>query len=248
MNFIRCMLITFVFYFSPLYAVGEPLNIGIESFVPPFAMQGANNESYGYDVDMMLSLCKIMQHTCQFHVMRFDKLLPAVIDHKVDASISAITITTEREKIVSFSLPYLLSYSRFLTNKTSETQQPFSLEILNNTVIGIGAGTIFGDQIKTMGIKNPTIKTYDSNELLLEGLSTKEVNFILLDNPTAIYWAANSTGSFITAGPPFMFGLGFGIALNKSDEALLDAINKALLQYQASKEYKINYDRYLTEF
>jgi len=29
---------------------------------------------------------------------------------------------------------------------------------------------------------------------------------------------------------------------------LLDALNKALLQYQASKDYKTNYDRYLSSF
>lgn len=248
MNFIRYTLAAFVFYFSPLHAAGEPLNIGIESFVPPFVMQGAHHESYGYDVDMMLSLCKIMDRTCQFHIMRFDKLLPAVAEKKIDVAVSSITITTERAKIVNFSLPYLLSYSRFLTNKSADAQKPFTLDMLNNKSIGIGVGTIFGDQIKAMGIKDPTIKTYNGNELSLEGLGKKEVDFILIDNPTAIYWEANSTGAFVKIGPPFMFGLGFGIAVNKADKNLLETIDKALLQYQASKDYKTNYDRYLDEF
>lgn len=248
MNFIRRILITFVFFLSPLYAEGEPLDIGMESFNPPFAMQGGDHGSYGYDVDMMLSLCKIMQRTCQFHVMRFDKLLKAVVEKKIDIAVNSLTITTDRLKIVNFSLPYLLSYSRFLTNKSTNVPQTFNLDLLSDKTIGIEVGSIFSEQINTMGVKNPTIKLYDTTQLLLEGLGRKEIDFILLDNPTAVYWEANSVGAFVKVGPPFLFGFGIGIAVNKNNPNLLQSINKALLQYQASTDFKTTYDRYLKEF
>ena len=114
MNFIRCLLLTFICIIPTLHAENNPLKIGIDGFLPPFAMQGKNNENYGFDVEMMNSLCKIMKRDCEFHTMKFAQLLPAVENGQVDVALSYITITPERSKRVNFSTPYLLSYSRFL--------------------------------------------------------------------------------------------------------------------------------------
>jgi len=214
MNYFRRVLITFFFLIPILNAANEPLNVGITSFGPPFVMHGSHNEVFGFDIDMMNSLCKILQRTCQYHVMRFDQLLTAVANNTVDVAVSAITITPERSKIVNFSLPYLLSYSRFLTK--SPITQGFSLELLNNKTIGIEAGTIFADQIKSMGVKNPTIREFERSEDLLEELRAGNLDFVLLDSPTTLYWEANSAGAFVKVGPAYMYGFGLGIATNPS--------------------------------
>ncbi|CEG58199.1 transporter substrate-binding domain-containing protein [Legionella fallonii] len=244
MNFIRHALTVFTLFISTLYAAGPPLNVGIQGFNPPFEIQGADNEIYGFDVDMMNGLCKIMDRTCVFHVIKFDLLLDAVESKKIDVAVSSITITAGRSALVNFSLPYLLSYSRFLGPSANKTQ-PFSLALLSNKKIGVEAGTIFADQIKVLGIINPTIKQYDTMELLVEALGKKDVDYILFDSPTATYWAANSGGEFSVIGPPLLYGYGFGIAINKEDRQLLLDINRALLQYQNSEEYKMNYNKYL---
>src|SRR5580704_8359149 len=128
MNFICNLLIIFLFTISTTYAENKPLNIAIERFIPPYVMQGANNHSYGFDIEMMHSLCKIMKRSCQFQAMEFDALIPAVVDKKADLAVSFITITSERAKLVNFSTPYLLSYSRFLTKHSVEEQMnPFNL-------------------------------------------------------------------------------------------------------------------------
>lgn len=79
---IRLILIAFVCFTSSLFAQGEPLNVGVESFAPPFVMQGNHNQLFGFDIDMMNNLCKIMNRTCTFHVMRFSQLLDAVANQK----------------------------------------------------------------------------------------------------------------------------------------------------------------------
>ncbi len=243
MNYFRRLLITFFFFISTSHAIGEPLNVGITSFSPPFIMHGAHSDVYGFDIDMMNSICKILQRTCQFRVMRFDQLLPAVANNTVDVAVSAITITPERSKIVNFSLPYLLSYSRFLTK--APVTQAFSLDLLNNKTIGIETGTIFADQIKAMGIRDPILKEYSRTEEMLEELDSGEVDFVLLDSPTTVYWEANSSGKFVKIGPAYMYGFGLGIASNPS---LLNDLNKAVLQYQNSEDFKLNFDRYLVQF
>lgn len=229
--------------------LNTPLKVGVDGFLPPFAMQGTNNESYGFDIDMMTSLCKIMNRTCDFRTMQFSELLSAVENRNIDAAVSYITITPERSKRVSFSNPYLLSYSRFLTKYPAKGVKPtFSLELLKNKKIGVATGTIFEEQINAMGIKNPIIKEYQSDELLVESLGQDKVDFVLVDNPTAIYWEANSSGKFYAIGPSFLYGNGVGIAVNSGARELLNAINNALLQYQKSPAYKRNYDKYILQF
>ncbi|EHL31287.1 transporter substrate-binding domain-containing protein [Legionella drancourtii] len=248
MNFIRRVLLASICLTSTVFAADLPvLNIGTESFNPPFVMQGSKKEIYGFDIDMMNTLCKIMQRTCQYHIMRFDTLIDAVARKEIDMAISSITITPERAKIVNFSLPYLPSYSRFVTKPSTKTE-PFTLAFLNGKRIGLETGTIFPQQLDAMGVKNPKLKMYASVSDQLTGLNKNEVDIILLDNPTATYWASNSSDTFQLAGPAYMYGYGLGIAVNPSETSLLTSLNQVLLQYQNSTEYKQNYDRYLLEF
>ena len=248
MNFIRRILIASICCSSTLFAAELPvLNIGTESFNPPFVMQGSKNEIYGFDIDMMNYLCKALQRKCQYHVMRFDMLLDALNKKELDLAISSITITPERAKIVNFTLPYLLSYSRFLT-RPSANAIPFTLAYLDGKRIGLEAGTIFPQQLEAMGVKNAKLKFYASVNDQLTGLSNSEVDIILLDNPTANYWASNSSDTFKLAGPAYMYGYGLGIAVNPGEGDLLNALNQLLLQYQNSNDYKQNYNRYLFEF
>lgn len=238
----------FAIAMSTLFAAGEPIKIGVSSFDPPFIMQGANKRMYGFDIDSMTYLCKAMNRTCEFRFMDFDELIPAVSNKQIDVAISSITITPERAQQVDFSIPYLLSYSRFLSNQVLNPTQSFSLDMLRGKTIGIDTGTIFEQQLTQMGVKDPVIRQYESIEDSLEALRNGEVDYLLLDNPAAIYWAANSAGVFRTLGEPYMYGLGLGIAVNNTEKQLLTDINAAILQYQASSDYKNNYKEYLSEF
>lgn len=246
--FRQIILLILIFFITPIHAIGEPLNIGIDSFTPPFVMEGNNKELYGFDIDMMTYVCKRIQRSCHYVPMRFEDLLSAVADKKVDIGVSSITITPERSKIVDFSIPYLLSYSRFLTNHTNEKNQTFSLQLLKDKNIGVVVATVFKDQINDMGITNPTVIEYPNTEVMLEALRNGKLDYVLFDNPTALYWEANSSGAFTVIGKPFMYGYGLGIAVNPSDKPLLLSINQAIQEYQISKDYKLSYNRYLMEF
>ncbi|TAL64744.1 MAG: transporter substrate-binding domain-containing protein [Legionella sp.] len=244
MNICLRVFVFFTCFSSLVYAVGEPLNIGVTNFTPPFIMHDADKKSYGFDIDMMNYICKVMQRTCVYKIMSFDELIPAVANNSIDVAVSSLTITAERTKMVNFSLPYLLSYSRFLAKRSNVTT-PFSLSLINGKRIGVRTGTVFGDQIKHLGIKDAVISEYSQIEELLEALSADKVDFVLLDSPTTNYWEANSSSAFMKVGPAYMYGYGLGIATTPIN---LPAINRALLQYQASPEYKINFDKYIIEF
>jgi polar amino acid transport system substrate-binding protein len=79
----------------------------------------------------------------------------------------------------------------------------------------------------------------------IKALTNDDVDFLMLDNATGIYWAANSSGQLKLVGTPYVSGYGMGIALSPQDEKLLPEINKALIQYQNSQDYQENYKRFL---
>ncbi|HAT8593479.1 TPA: transporter substrate-binding domain-containing protein [Legionella pneumophila] len=250
MKFIQGLLLSFFFLVSPLHAQNEPvpLIIGVGGFYPPFIMQGTNNELFGYDIATMTELCKIMKRQCNFRVMRFKQLIPALIDKQIDAAISAISITSERSNLVNFSMPYLLSYSRFLTNEVHNTHQPFNLMLLKGKRIGVEENTVFSQEIRRMGIIDPVIVEFDRTEEMLEALSANKIDFVLMDNPAALYWSANSSGRLMAIGSPMLIGYGLGIAVNRENSELLKSLNSALVEYQRSDKYKENYNKYMMNF
>lgn len=224
------------------------LVIGVDSFIPPFVMQGGNGELYGYDISMMNSVCKILKRHCRFQPIKWIHLLPAVMNNQVDMAVSSITITPERAKKMNFSLPYGLSYSRFLTNSDTPVSHPFTLSALDGKKIGVYEGTIYEDQASHIAVKDPIIKTYVGYQEALKALTNKDIDYILLDNPTALYWAANSSGTFKVVGEPYVYGFGIGVVVSNDDRDIIPALNQALLQYQNSDEYKQNFKRFLESF
>ncbi|RUR15319.1 transporter substrate-binding domain-containing protein [Legionella sp. km535] len=210
-------------------------------------MQGAHNQFYGYDISMMEYVCKTLKRSCQFIPIRFNKILDAVNTKKVDVATSSIAITAERAAMVNFSLPYLLSQARFIGPKKLANRS-FGLKLLNGKKIGITEGSIFPNVIKKMGVKSSIITSYTNLNYLIDDLYKGKIDFGLLDEPSALYWQAQSANKLAVLGQSFSYGFGLGIAVNRDNLILLQAINNALLKYQESDDFKKNYHTYLTHF
>lgn len=247
MKLLPVLLSLCVFITQPLRAQDEPLIIGVDPVNPPFVMQGANNQFYGYDISMMEYICQTLLRRCQFIPIRFDKILDAVNTKTIDVATSSIGITAERAAIVNFSLPYLLSQARFIGPKKL-ANQPFGLALLNGKKIGITEGSIFPGIIKRMGTKNSRIISYTNLNHLIDDLYKGNIDFGLLDEPSALYWQAQSARKLAVLGKSFSYGVGLGIAVNRDNVTLLHAINNALFKYQESDDFKKNYHTYMTHF
>lgn len=230
-----------------LYAQNEPLTVAVDHFMPPFIMQAGKNQLYGYDITMMKYICAEIERDCNFEVMNFKDLIPAVMNNDVDAAISSIGITIERAANVNFSMPYLPSNSQFLT-RTSIAQTPFTPAILDNKSIGIEAGTIFRDEIIRMGVKNPRIREYSFEGDIIDALNNKNIDFALLGAPTSAYWQQQSSGLLQVYGPTMPYGFGLGIAVAIDNTELLEEINQALNKYLKSDTYRKNFRKYLETF
>ncbi len=223
------------------------LKIGIGRYSPPFAMESSPSVLYGFDITLTQYLCKALNRTCQLIPLRFTQLLTAVENNEIDMAIGAITITSERSQQVNFTTAYFPSQSHFI-GPSQLASQPFTLELLGNKKFGIEAGSIFSKQIEELGIKNPKLNIFESEDNLIEALSAGDVDVALMDAPTARYWENHSADKLKVIGPQFPFGFGYGIAVNKNNLILLQALNKKIHEFQQSHAFKDAYKMYFEEF
>ncbi|KTD40778.1 transporter substrate-binding domain-containing protein [Legionella parisiensis] len=238
-------LFIFSFFISCSYADSlRPLIVATEIFNPPFIMQGANKQLFGFDIEMMEDICQSIHRECQYRSGFMENtILSSIEKNEADVGVSSITITAERSEHVNFSLPYLPSDAQYLTLKKGSTV-PFSKEAFNGKKIGIQVGTMFEKIIKNSGFSDVQIVNFNSTPRLIQALSNEEVDFILQDALSAQYWATEIP-VFTPFGKPFSIGYGLGIAVNKNESELLQQINDALLEFQENGQFKKTYDRYI---
>lgn len=232
---------------GPPATTPAPLIIATPIFIPPFVMQGAYNQVYGFDISMMQHICKLINRICQYVPMPFKEVLTTVAAKKADIGVGAIMITPDRSQIVNFSLPYLLSYSRFIA-PISMAKNPLTVDSLNSSVIGFQTGTIFPQILKAMGVSNAQLVNYDSLESLIDALQKGKIDIGIMDQLSAIYWQTQSSGKLQALISLKTQSFGLGIAVNSQEPALLDEINQALLQYQNSLDFKRDYQKYIAYF
>lgn len=99
---------------STILKKGE-IRIGMTGNQPPFTMKSKNGELIGYEVDLAKALAKNMGVKLKIVEMPFADLLGAIKAGKIDAVMSGMTMTPERNLEVLFAGPYLLSGKTILT-------------------------------------------------------------------------------------------------------------------------------------
>ena len=191
----------------------------------------------------MERVCATIQYKCQFIAMPFKQLLPAVEADKVDLAIGSIIITPERASQVTFSSPYFLSRLRFLGREAVQADKITPKQLINKK-IGI-TDQVFAPALKKLGVNDSQIVIYPQEDTLVKALTTGDIQFALVDNATAVYWHRNSSGNLKVVGDPFAFGYGMGIAISIKNASLVKPINAAVLHYQNSGAFLLDFHKYL---
>ena len=114
------------------------LILGTDATWPPWEWV-ANNTFVGWDKDIAREIAMALGVELEIWDMRFAGLLEAVRKGDVDLALSAITWTTEREKVLEFSMPYYLE-SIVVVTKTSRNDIN-KVEDLYGKKVGVQIGT-----------------------------------------------------------------------------------------------------------
>jgi polar amino acid transport system substrate-binding protein len=225
-NLVKAFLFTLLL--APVLSFGaKTFVVGTSYFYPPFIMRGGNNSLFGFDIELMQKLCKTLDLQCKFRAMQFAELPKALLSGKIDFAIASITITEERAEVTNFTIPYLLSHGRLLVRKDVPTNV-VSKNFLDNKRIGVVKGSLYLRFIEDINPNNVKLLFLDEPGQLIEALMTNKLDVVITDNPAAIWWSLNSSGMVKTAGRPFAYGSGIGIAISKKNKSFVNEFNQAI--------------------
>lgn len=183
-------LILCIFFTQPLFAgsvmdrinKSQTLVVGTPGDFPPFTVTTEAGNLIGLDIGIVKNLADMMKVNIRFERMEFAKLIPALIDGKIDLAVSGMTMSPERNMKVAFIGPYALS-GQSLLGKKNILKPITDLKQLRYSAIKVAA--LKGTTSEAIADKLPlaTITRTDTLDqslmLLLEG----KVEALLADYP-----------------------------------------------------------------
>lgn len=194
------------------------------------------NKLEGFDIDMARAITKkILGKKGQaelFQVSAKTKI-PVLKNGNIDATISSVTITPERKKIVTFSKPYFYAGQSLLVKKGSKIKNIKSLNT-KNSVIAAVKGTTAVENIHKFAPKAHVLE-YDDYGQAFTALKAGQVMAMSTDNGILAGIAAENpkyqvVGGTFTHEP-------YGIAVNKGETKLAKQIDKALAELKRDGTY-----------
>ncbi|WP_261815430.1 arginine ABC transporter substrate-binding protein [Vibrio gallicus] len=223
-------------------AAQQEIKFAMEATYAPFEYVDANNEIQGFDVDLANALCKQIDAKCTFHNQSFDSLIPALKFKRYDAAISGIDITESRQEQVSFTNPYYDNSAAFVAIKGKVADQA----ALKGKRVGVQNGSTHQAYLLEQ-LPGVTAVPYSSYQDAFIDMQNGRIDSVFGDTAVVAEWFKKNdklsyVGDAVTNKK--YFGNGFGIAVNKDNQALVEQLNAALKTVKENGEYKAIFEKY----
>lgn len=230
----------------------KKIRIATEGAYAPWNATDPSGKLVGFEIDLAKDLCKRMGAECEIVAQDWDGIIPALQQGKYDAIMAAMSITDEREKVITFAGPYGTEPSMFAVLKSSPLvatkfeAQRVDLAVdnaANKAAIAKLAEALAG---KTVGVQTSTIqanfvekllpkvksRSYDKLDNAGIDLVAGRVDTIFGDRSAVEAITKTDSGKdMVMFGPAFsrgVLGKGVGVGLRKADKDLKEKFTKAI--------------------
>ncbi|MEZ8797691.1 lysine/arginine/ornithine ABC transporter substrate-binding protein [Vibrio cyclitrophicus 1F53] len=223
-------------------AAQEEIKFAMEATYAPFEYMDENNQIQGFDVDLANALCEELKATCTFHNQAFDSLIPALKFKRYDAAISAMDMTEARLQQVNFSDAYYDNSAAFISIEGKVADQA----ALEGKRVGVQNGSTHQSFLLEQ-MTGVTAVPYSSYQDAFIDMKNGRIDSVFGDTAVVAEWFKKQdnltyVGDQVTNQE--YFGNGFGIAVNKSNQELVDQLNTALAAVKANGEYDKIFNKY----
>lgn len=167
-------------------AVAKPavLKVATSAHFPPFAFKAADGSLQGFDVDVVNAVSRAAGFSVQFQDQAsIGDVIRSLHARTVDAAINAVSITTARSQIVSFSRPYFKSGLVIATQASNSSIA--TIDSLQGKRIGVEAGTTSDETAKK--IPDARVQQFETAPMALKTLAKGEVDAVINDAPVTDY-------------------------------------------------------------
>lgn len=217
---------------SSLSFSAKKLYIGTNAEFMPYEYL-ENGKMVGFDIDLMEAIGKELGYEIVWSNMGFDGLLPALQMKKIDAVIAGMSQTPERQKAVTFSMPYMLVSSDEHFVIVNENSPLVKKEELKGKKVGVQIGTIQEEFAKELGA---TPQLYNSWTGALMDLQNNKIDAVIIADVTGEEYLKSMSGlkkvDVVIDTQP-----GASIALRKGETKLAEQINQAILKLDNDGTY-----------
>ena len=205
-----------------------------------FAMSGLlkplnykeNQELVGFDVEIGKEISKRIGLEANPVTNPWETIIQGLRGNKYDAIIGSMTATEERSKQVDFSIPYYVSGATVFIS--SENKEIKTVEDLKGKTIGVMQASTYVEDAKKYTDK---IKEFPSEIYALQDLPPGRLDAVITDRIVGIS-AMQESGLKIQALGEVIKREEIAVAINKDNEVLLEAINKAIEEMVKDGTYK----------
>jgi cystine transport system substrate-binding protein len=197
---------------------------------PPWTLLDENNQPSGYDVAVAKEVGKrIGVPNVVFVGDSFKNFVEGLKSYKYDLVMNDLTPTPEREKQVDFGTPYGVEDFRIFvrSDNIDITGQPE----LRGKRIGVTTGSS-NESWARAHLMDSAIRTYDNGGLVFNDLGSGRIDAVIISHFGGMKYANVNHLPVKEVGEPLIYQLS-APAMVKGQQALLDAVNKALAEMTA---------------
>ncbi|QPZ90013.1 transporter substrate-binding domain-containing protein [Thioclava electrotropha] len=208
-----------------------------EMHYAPFDMLD-QGEYVGFDRDLFDEIAKELGVKPVYEDLPWTSILPGLEVKKFDFVLAPVTMTSERAKRYSFTLPIADATVAFVQRKGGEMTKPADAK---GMTVGVQKGTAQEKQLETYSDKigGITIKGYGTTDEAYADLMTGRLDAVAGSAPLLNYLAKTRPDDFAVVNPPFGTPTYFGYVARKGEgDSLVAAVNDAIKKIEADGRMK----------
>ncbi|MBC2580870.1 transporter substrate-binding domain-containing protein [Clostridium sp. DJ247] len=220
------------------------LVIGTSADYPPYEFHKSINgkdEIVGFDIEIAQQIAKDLGVQLEKKDMKFDGLLAALNEGKVDMVISGMTPTPERAKNVDFSNVYYTAVQTIVV-RTADKDKIKSTNDLNGKKIGVQKGSIQEDIAKEQVSGAQAIALGKISDLML-ALKSNRIEAAIVESPVAVSNINANKDLVISDIKLNTEEAGSAVAIKKGTPDLVQEVNKTLDKLKKDKSI----DKFVTD-
>ena len=214
--------------------------VGTDAGFPPFEYEDDEGNIVGFDIELITTILENLNYTVEVRDIGWDPLIPSLEAGNIDVIAAGMTITSEREERIDFSIPYFEANQSVLV-LTESTLIIETTDNLTGLTIGVQIGTTgqfwvednFGDTV--------TLQYYDLHIEAVLDLRNERVDVVVLDVPVAQVFAEDED---LKVALEIETNEEYGFGVKEGNTELLEQINQELLNFMGSEEWNALEDKY----
>lgn len=213
----------------------DKIVVGVKFDAKPFGFKDKNGTLQGYDIDLAKKIAKHIlgdENKIEFVQVSPSNRILTLTSGKVDMVIATMSITKQRQQVVSFSTPYYVAGQALLTPTNSDIQ---GLTDLRDKKVIVVLGTTAERNIKLL-VPSSIIKGYKTDIEAFEALKAGKGDALINDDTILAGLISNDSSMKILSKRYTQEPYAIAFRQDEESQSLKSNVNHILEHLQMSGE------------